>query len=339
MVFFMIEKSPPSNQEIIDCLNTNYSIEVTSLELLPIGADMNASVYKAQAYEQSYFIKLKNGHNYDISSTILAQLHEAGIQQIIPPIKTNNGQPRSQIRGFTLIVYPYIRGQDGFRSNLTDNQWFILGKTLRKVHEFKVPSPILGQIRKETYSNKWRMAVRSLSARIEGEPSGDKIALELLKFMKKHRLTIQHLVERSEELCQRIQHQSPEFVLCHSDIHAGNVIIANHDAIYIVDWDEPIMAPKERDLMFIGGGVANVWNNPHEEECFYNGYGKAEINKDILAYYRHERIVEDIDEYAQNLLLTIAGGDNRENMYQHFIDMFEPRGVVDIAFKTDEGLS
>lgn len=34
----------------------------------------------------------------------------------------------------------------------------------------------------------------------------------------------------------------------------------------IVDWDEPIMAPKERDLMFIGGGVANVWNDPSEIE-------------------------------------------------------------------------
>ena len=34
--------------------------------------------------------------------------------------------------------------------------------------------------------------------------------------------------------------------------------------IYIVDWDEPIMAPKERDLMFIGGGVANVWNKPRK---------------------------------------------------------------------------
>ena len=109
--------------------------------------------------------------------------------------------------------------------------------------------------------------------------------------------------------------------------------------IYIVDWDDPIMAPKERDLMFIGGGVANVWNKPHEEVLFYKGYGKTEVNKAILAYYRHERIVEDIALYGQDLLLTTAGGENRLEMYKHFIAMFEPRGVVDIAFKTDESRS
>ncbi len=127
--------------------------------------------------------------------------------------------------------------------------------------------------------------------------------------------------------------------MCHSDIHGGNVLIANDGDIYIVDWDQPITAPKERDLMFIGGGVANVWNNPHEEEFFYKGYGKTEINREILAYYRHERIVEDIALYSQQLLLTAYGGNDREVMYKQFIDMFEPRGVVDIAFKTDTDLS
>ena len=96
------------------------------------------------------------------------------------------------------------------------------------------------------------------------------------------------------------------------------------------------MAPKERDLMFIGGGVANVWNNPHEEEFFYKGYGKTEINTAILAYYRHERIVEDIAEYGQALLLTSDGGEDRLEMYKQFMGMFEPNGVVDIAFKTDD---
>jgi spectinomycin phosphotransferase len=83
-----------------------------------------------------------------------------------------------------------------------------------------------------------------------------------------------------------------------------NVLIDEKGSIYIVDWDQPVMAPKECDLMFIGGGVANVWNNPHEEEFFFKGYGKTKINMPILAYYRHERIVEDIAEYTQEFLLT-----------------------------------
>lgn len=124
-----------------------------------------------------------------------------------------------------------------------------------------------------------------------------------------------------------------------SDIHGGNVLIAGNGNIYIVDWDDPIIAPKERDLMFIGGGVANVWNKSYEEKLFYKGYGTTEVNLTILAYYRHERIVEDIAEYGNALLLTIAGGEDRQEMCKHFIAMFEPNGVVDIAFKTDKSFS
>jgi spectinomycin phosphotransferase len=266
-------------------------------------------------------------------------LYDEGIQHIIPPLKTSQGQLTQHIGECTLIVYPFIENQNGFSQILTDDQWIILGKVLRKVHEFKMPQEIQSQIRKETYSPKWRDIVRSIYAHIEAEPSGDEWAVKLLLFMKRHKEDIHRLVERAEFLAQKIRQKPTDFVLCHADIHGGNVLIGANGFIYLVDWDEPVMAPKERDLMFIGGGVANVWNNPHEEELFYKGYGKTEINKSILAYYRQERIVEDIAIYAQELILTNTGISNRSEMYQHFISMFEPRGVVDIAFRTDEDLA
>ena len=333
------EKHSLSLQCIIDCLNANYGIAVNTLIFLPLGADMNASVYKAETQDGlSYFVKLKRGHRHDMSVAILALLQASGIQQIIPPIKATDGELTQHINDFTLTVYPFVDGQNGFCYNLTDDQWVALGKVLRQVHEFDVPPPIKDRIRKEIYSDKWREAVRSLEAHIDGRPAGDEPALKLQAFMKEHKAVIHRLVDRAESLSQKIQKQSHEFVLCHSDIHGGNVLIDGNGAIYIVDWDEPIMAPKERDLMFIGGGVANTWNNPREEEFFYKGYGKAKINMTILAYYRHERIVEDIAEYGHALLLTTAGGEDRQEMCKHFMDMFEPDGVVDIAFKTDEGL-
>jgi spectinomycin phosphotransferase len=340
----MIEKSALLEQRIIDCLKINYGFEVATLTFLPLGADLQASIYKAQTQNQaSYFVKLKRGHYRDTSSIIIELLRNAGIQHIIPIVKTIHGEATQRMDGFTLTVFPFVEGQDGFSLDLTDDQWVTLGKVMRKIHEIDVPLSIQSKLRLESYSPKWRQVVRSLYPLIESEPSGDEIAVNLLKFMKKHRVSIHRLVDRAEQLTKKVQDQSPQCVLCHSDLHGGNVLIDENGALYIVDWDDPIMAPKERDLMFIGGGVANIWNKPHEKELFYKGYEKVDINMTLLAYYRHERIVEDIAIYGQQLLLTRADGEDRTQdrieSYNQFIGQFDPQGVVDIAFKTDEDLT
>ena len=72
--------------------------------------------------------------------------------------------------------------------------------------------------------------------------------------MKSKRDEITHLIERAQELALELQSKHLEFVLCHTDIHGGNILISDNNELYIVDWDDPILAPKERDLMFIGGG-------------------------------------------------------------------------------------
>lgn len=329
----MIEKQIPSEQNIIHFLETAYKIKVIKLAFLPLGADMDATIYKATTYDKSYFVKLNLGYHHDNNIIIMELLYEAGIQVILP-LKAIDGQSTQRILDFSLIVYPFVEGQDAFCRHLTDHQWQKLGKSLRLLHEINVPASIQSRIRHEAYSPKWREIVRSHYIHIESETFQDEIALKLSNFIKENMPTIQRLVNRAEELAEQVRNLSPKFVLCHSDIHGGNVLIDENDTIYIVDWDDPILAPKERDLMFIGGGVANVWNKPHEEELFYKGYGKTEINKIIIAYYRHERIVEDIAQYIQGLLLTDAGGADRHVMYNHFIDMFVPNGVVDIALKT-----
>jgi len=60
--------------------------------------------------------------------------------------------------------------------------------------------------------------------------------------MKKHSISIHRLVDRAEQLGKHIQDQLYEFVLCHSDIHGGNVLMDGNNIIYMVDWDDPMMA-------------------------------------------------------------------------------------------------
>lgn len=329
---------PLTDQDIINCLKNNYAIDVTVLTILPIGADANARIYKAETHDKkSYFIKLKYSQHH-IGATITTLLHDAGVREIIFPIKDHHGQLIKHINNFTLSVFPFVKGQDGFSRNLTDKKWVSFGKVMKKIHTIDVPPSIKPLIRREDYSSKDRAAVQSLYNYIESENPADEIAANFMRFMKQQAAVIHRFIARAEELAQKIQNQSPEFVLCHADIHGGNVLIDDHDNIYIVDWDDPIMAPKERDLMFIGGGVANVWNKAHEENLFYEGYGKTEINQTILAYYRYERIIEDIAEFGQQLLLATSHDHNRAESYQQFIAQFEPNGVVAIALKTDENI-
>lgn len=322
-----------ANQTVINCLDKYYGITLSSLTSIPLGADVDACVYKAQGSDGVlYFVKVKRGYHNNIGVKIQLLLHNAGIKNIIAPLQTNNKEVTCYFEGFTFIVYPFIEGENGFSRPLSDDQWIRFGKFLRQIHDVRLPDFIKDEL-VQSYSSKWRDRVRSIYTHIDSESKlSDDIAFNMTKFMKEKRSLINSLVDHAEQLAEKIKEPSPYLVLCHSDIHAGNLLITN-DNFYIVDWDTPVIAPKERDLMFIGGGVGNVWNNQHEVDLFYRGYGDVEINKDLLAHYRYERILEDIVVYCEQLLL-IANNEHRDKMYTEFMNMFKVNGVVDIALKT-----
>jgi hypothetical protein len=107
--------------------------------------------------------------------------------------------------------------------------------------------------------------------------------------------------------------------------------------LYIVDWDDPLLAPKERDLMFIGGAQGFVgYNAQAEEALFYQGYGPAAINSRALAYYRYERIIEDIALFCEHLLLSNEGGQDRAQSLRYLVSNFLPDGTIEAARRVDE---
>jgi len=54
-----------------------------------------------------------------------------------------------------------------------------------------------------------------------------------------------------------------------------------------------------------------------------------------LAYYRYERIVEDIAAYCDELLLSTAGGAARARALEFFRGQFEANDVIEIAVRSD----
>jgi spectinomycin phosphotransferase len=330
----MLKKPEIKDEKIITCLNMGYGLTAQQLTFLPLGADLNTAVYRAVTENETpYFVKLRKD-NFDPTSVALPKfLSDLNISNIIPPLRTQTGQLWSTVESFNLILYPFIEGQNGFEIDLSDHDWFEFGQALKKIHGAEIPTAIKNQIQSEGYSSKWRESVKGYLERIQGESFKDPIACDLADFLISKRDEILDLLERTERLANQLQKDPPPHIVCHSDIHAGNILIDHQHNFYIVDWDNPILAPRERDLMFIGGAQGFRGHSLEEEEnLFYKGYGSVEINQFALSYYRCERIIDDIAAYCDELFSEAGGEEDRRQSLQYLKSNFLPGGTIQTAY-------
>ena len=332
----MLEKPDIHDDTIVACLQDEYGVVAKEIDFLPVGADENAAAYRVLAGDASaYFCKLRRGRFDQISVVLPRYLADQGIAEILAPLPSATGQLWASLDEFVLILYPFIQGRDGYEVALSTRQWAQFGAALKRIHTLDLPPSLRGTIAREAYSPQWRETTQAFLARIEDERFVDPVAQDLSVFLKAKRQEILDLVTRAERYAQALQAQSREFVLCHSDIHAGNLLIGPDDALYIVDWDAPILAPKERDLMFVGGAQGFRGSTPQEEEIlFYRGYGPTQIDRIALGYYRFERIVEDIAVFCQQIFLSGEGAKDRAQSLQYLKSNFLPNGTIDIANRT-----
>jgi spectinomycin phosphotransferase len=179
--------------------------------------------------------------------------------------------------------------------------------------------------------------VKAFLARVDDRAFADPVAAKLAAFLQARRDEVLALVGQAERLALALPARALEFVLCHSDVHAANLLIAADGALYIVDWDNPILAPQDRDLMFIGGAQGFAGRSAREEEAlFYRGYGRqTQIDPFALAYYRYERIVQDIAVYCEQLFSSSEGGQDREQSLRYLASNFLLNGAIESAYRSD----
>ena len=335
----MREKPNISETLLISQLQDEYDLHVTSLTFLPLGADTNSAVYRIVAEDgAAYFMKLRKGF-IEISVTIPLLLKSQGIQEIIAPFETKSKQGWADFGDYKMILYPFIAGKDGFEVEFSDQHWRTFGSALKKIHSAQIPPELKSSIAKEIYSPQFRESVKSFQAQVEHKTYADPTAAKLAEFMKSKRDEITRIIDRAESLAAQLQTKPIELVLCHADAHGGNILLSDRDELFIVDWDFPMLSDKEHDLMFVGGGfigagMDDIVRRNQEEALFYEGYGKTEINFAALAYYRYDRIINDISAYCEQLLLTDEGGADREPAFRSVTENFEPNGMIAGADET-----
>jgi spectinomycin phosphotransferase len=337
----MLVKPEIEDERIITCLQKEYGLRIIQLAFLPIGGDLGTAVYRAVEEDGTpFFCKLRLGDFDEISVTLPKFLSEQGIAQIIPPLITKTERLWAELDTYKLILYPFVEGTSGFDVELSQRQWADFGTALRRIHNTTAPVALSRKIQKERFSPERRDMCRSFINRLENETFDDPITLGLAEFLRPKREIFLDLIGRAKQLAHTLASRQTKFVLCHSDIHPGNLFIDKNGPLFIVDCDYPMLAPKERDLMFIGGGQGYVRITALEEEMlFYPNYGQASIDPVAMAYYRCERNLVDLSVECPHIFSSTLSDQERALSLEIITWLFLPGGSIEMAYKALERVS
>jgi len=322
----MVEPPDLALEDLKAMVRDHYGEKLHELHFLPLGADPDSALYRGVTGEgRAVCLKLRRGAFAEPSVTLPARLAREGLSTIVSPIATVSGAFRVPGSPWTLALYPFVKGRPGWEVPLERGHWTALGQTLRVLHD--LPTGPLSQLPREQFGSRFRERVERLLGDHQG--GNDSAAVKLQRFLGKRREGIARMLRQTGDLADELKREPPPFVPCHGDIHAGNLLIG--ESLKVVDWDTLLLAPREKDLMFIGGGVGGCWNRPGEEAWFYDAYGAVPINARALVYYRYERIIEDIAEIATLIGEGDQGNPDRDIMADLLDSQFEPGNVVAMA--------
>jgi spectinomycin phosphotransferase len=317
-------------------LQTEYGLRIIQIAFLPLGGNLCTAVYRAVAEDGTlYFCKLRCSDFDEICVALPRLMSEQVIAQIIPPLPSKTGQLWAKLDTFNVILYPFVEGTSGFDVELTEHQWAEFGTALQRIHTLSLPPTLRQKMQKENYSPESRDICREVLHRLESETFDDPVMADLAAFLLPKRETILDFIGHAERLARVLASRSTELVLCHSDIHPGNLFIDKNGILFIVDWDSPVLAPKERDLMFIGGGQGYVGINDQEEEAhFYLYYNPSAVDPLAMAYYRYERNLYDLSVECPRIFSRTLNAQDRAHSLEIVTWLFLPGSSIDMAHKS-----
>jgi spectinomycin phosphotransferase len=337
----MLERHSLSDDEIAGVLQAHFGITANPIHFLPIGNDVNSCAFKVvDAFDNALFLKARRGE-IDIATLEVPHFLKANGVPAVAPIATQTGDLCADAGDFMFTLYPFINGENAMDAGMSDAQWIEYGAALRRMHDLSLPAEMMALLPREEFDAYpyFQDVLQRVNALINTTTFNDEPLRDLAVFWQQKAGEIKQIARHTRELGEALRGTTWRGVLCHADIHTANVMVEGNGAIHFVDWDQPIFAPKERDLMFIIGTNGSVGLNEQQEALFFQGYGAVEIDLAALAYYRYLWVVQDLGDYAERaFLMSNVGDEMREHAVAGFKAMFDAGDVIDIARMTEANL-
>lgn len=329
----MREELEISVERLRACLQEHYNLVPVTLDFLPLGADYRAGVYRVVSEQgTSYLLKVRSGTLYEPGCLVPAYLSDQGIISVVAPLPTRNHALWARIEDWTAILYPFLEGETSW-GGMTDEQWKETGSIFKQIHQVVPPSSGFESLRKETFDpTGYAQWIQMFETQHLHASSGESTSRHALRASWIESQSTIHAVTASlEKLAVVLHKRDLPYVICHADLHPANLLRDSAGRVFVIDWDEAMLAPKERDFLFIKASPTDSETLPGTP-AFFQGYGQTDIDWIALTYYRYERVIQDVIVCAENVCLRDDLGErSRADETQLFQDILAEGGEIDAA--------
>lgn len=328
----------PPLASIRTALRRGYGLDAEMLEEIESGADAAARAWRATTAEgERLFVKLRLGVR-PAAILLPRHLHDLGMPEPVAALSTTAGDGWLDVEGWTAVVMPLVDGPTAIDVGLDLARWRDLGAFAARLHRATLPASLLRTLGVDRFGREATAHARRMDRLVDRLDAAalDAESTAVREGWLRRRAVIRRLIELSEDLAASIRGRDAaalrrSMVPCHADLHAGNVLLEGGQ-IRVVDWDESILAPRERDLMFVRGSVVAGAVTDRQADAFEAGYGPYTVDRELLAHYRVDWAVQDVAGYAWEVLVRPDRiPPTRLRARQRFEGQFEAGGQVDGA--------
>lgn len=308
----MISEPNLNKEQLKNLLENKYALQIEDLIFEPKGEVSWSYIIQCKDGEKK-FIKIHKRRDLNIQRLqLLFDLHtKCQIENIAYPLKTIEGDLEIEVDGYPAVLFNFINGKTSLEQELTNDQLMNLGELLARIHQSKVAVGSFDT--KEKFTHSFKPGIQNIYDYLDKPQELNEPQKETVEIYRRFREIFLAELDSLEKLGVDFRNRDIEFVNCHGEPSPNNILITPKGQVYLIDWDEPIFAPKEKDLMFFDKRF----------QQFMKGYGKSSkdiaLNKDVLKYYQLLWNVQEIEDWGTRVLFE----EHLLNEYQYYLDQLK----------------
>jgi spectinomycin phosphotransferase len=299
---------PAINRAIVlTALNDTYGLPNATLTFVPEG-EVGVSYVVNTTDGARYFAKLWSNSRIGRVQQARAshiipltyELFERGFVRNLPgPIPSVTGQLYTRLGDQVLTLYPYVNGKPltEMSAPLSIEIAAQIAATMARLHRAtgELTSPLPRQSAFAMgFAAEMRQGLTALAA-VGSHHRPGQINLRDLLLPRKAEL-LERLTE-TEEMALDAARSAAPLVLCHTDMGGNNVLIDATGQVWVLDWDDLILAPAEHDLhQYSGPGFVDFLR------LYWQAGGVSALEPQQFAFYLQRRYLADITDWLMRIL-------------------------------------